>query len=403
MKVLHINAISGFRSTGRICVEIADYLNHNGHEGYIAYSYGLPYWNGYKIGTKFEIKLHGLWSRVFGLQGYFSKNGTSKLIEYIKNLNPDVIHLHNLHGNFINLKMLFNYLAENDVATVLTLHDCWFYTGKCTHYTVDGCYKWQQGCEQCSRLKKDNPSWFFDRTKIMYNDKKEWFKHIPRLAVIGVSEWITKEARKSILSSAKIITRIYNWVDTGVYKPVDGTGLRRKLGVENKFVILGVSSGWNHQKGLDHFIELSRRIPENMRIVLVGIISGANSLPSNIIHLNETHDVHELVEIYSSADLFLNLSLEETFGKVTAEALACGTPAVVIKSTASPEIIGGRCGYIIDKLDYTQLLKVMMKVKERGKQYYSDHCISFVKKTFGKDDRLADYIHVYEKIVGYKV
>ena len=165
MRVLQINAVSGIRSTGRMVTEISNYLNDNGHEGYIAYSDGIPYIKGYKIGSKIEKTIHAISSRVLGTQGYFSIAGTHKLLNYMVELKPDIIHLHNLHGNCINLKLLLEYIANKDIPTVITLHDCWFYTGKCTQYTVDDCYKWKIECNNCPRLNKDNISWLLDRTK----------------------------------------------------------------------------------------------------------------------------------------------------------------------------------------------------------------------------------------------
>lgn len=399
MRVLQINAVNGIKSTGRTCVELADYLNKNRNEGFIAYSDGPTYEKGYKIGTYIEIKFHGLFSRIFGLQGYFSIMSTKRLLNYIEKLKPDVIHLRNLHGNYINLKLLLEYLAKKDIATVVTLHDCWFYTGKCTHYTVDGCYKWQNGCGNCPRLKKDNSSWFFDCTMKMYNEKKEWFEKIPRLAIAGVSDWITNEARKSFISSARVLTRIYNWVDLDVFKPVNTEMLRYKLNLENKFIILGVASGWSNDKGLHKFIELSKAISKDMSIILVGNIDKKVSLPKNIINIKETHNIDELAKYYSMADVFVNLSLEESFGKVTAEALACGTPVVVINSTANPELVGDRCGYIVDKDSMGKILEYILHIKKNGKKYYSKHCIEFAKNNFNIEDRLHDYVELYKKII----
>lgn len=400
MKILQINAVSGIRSTGRTCVEIADYLNKNGDEGYIAYSDGLPYAKGYKIGTPFEIKLHGLFSRIFGMQAYFSRKGTRKLLNYMDELKPDVVHLHNLHANYINLKLLLTYLAENNISTVLTLNDCWFYTGKCTHYTANGCYKWKTGCGNCPRLKKDNTSWFFDCTRKMYHDKKKWFGKIPRLAVVGVSDWITNEARMSFLSSAKILIRIYNWIDIEVFKPVNTDELRKKLGLENKFIVLAVASGWSNNKGLDKIIDLAGKIPKDMKIILVGNMRKSVNLPGNIIHIKETHNVNKLVEYYSMVDVFINLSLEETFGKVTAEALACGTPAIVIKSTANPELVGEKCGYVLEEINITDLLEILLKVRENKKEYYSEYCKEFAYRNFNIHYRLTEYTDIYKELIG---
>lgn len=399
MKVLQINAVTGYGSTGRACVEIADTLNKNNHEGYIAYSGGGTYINGYQIGTSIEKKIHGLFSRLFGNQAYYSTRGTKKLIKYIETLRPDIVHLNNLHGNYINLYILLKYLADKDISTVLTLHDCWFYTGKCRHYTVDNCFKWQTGCGHCPRVKKDNKSWFFDRSKKMFKDKNNGFKNIRKLAVVGVSEWITEEAKKSFLSSANTITKIYNWIDIDIFQPVETNSLRRNLKLDNKFVILGVASEWNNSKGLDQFLELAEKLPHNHKIVLVGKVDKAIQLPSNIISIPETQNIKELVEYYSMADVFVTLSLEETFGKVTAEALACGTPAIVYDSTACPELIGEKCGYVIEKNNINMVLKKILETENKTKEYYSKNCINFARENFNKDDRIEDYINLYNHLI----
>jgi len=391
--------VAGIRSTGRICTEIADYLNQNGHEGHIAYTGGIPYHKGYEVGTPVERKIHALKSRIWGKQAYFSKRSTESLLKYIAGIKPDVVHLHNLHSNFINLEMLLGYLAKNDIPTVLALHDCWFYTGKCTHYTLDGCYKWQQQCGGCPRLMKDNPSWFFDKTTQMLNDKARWFAAIRRLAVVGVSDWITNEARKSILKSAKVITRIYNWIDLDVFRPVDASEMKAKLGLGQKYVLLGVASGWSNAKGLKVFVEIAKDLPENMAVVMVGSLAKGTKLPRNVIHLNETHNKKQLAEFYSMADVFLNLSYEESFGKTTAEALACGTPAIVINSTASPEVVGMDCGIVIEKPESHIVWDAIKSVQLNGKKHYSSKCISRANSLFSPTINLKETVELYKRIV----
>lgn len=400
MKVLQINAVSGIRSTGRICTEIADYLNDNGDEGYIAYSEGLPYEKGYKIDGKIEKKLHGLLSRFFGLQAYFSHIGTKKLLQYINRLKPGIIHLHNLHGNFINLKLLLTYIAKKDIPTVLTLHDCWFFTGKCCHYTVDNCYKWMSECCDCPRIHKDNVSWFFDRTRKMFNDKKELFGKIPRLAVVGVSDWITDEANKSFLTNASIIKRVYNWVDSNVFKPIDTDDLRKKLNMNNKFIILGVASKWSEAKGIGMFIEIAEKINDNMVIILVGDIANDINLPKNIIHKKETNIINEIVQYYSMADVLLNMSIEETFGMVTAEALACGTPAIVIDSTACSEVIeNNNFGIVVKNRSIKSIFNAIVLIKNKGKHFYSEKCRNRAINLFDKKKILNEYKLIYNSLM----
>ena len=398
MRVLLINAVSGIRSTGRMCTEIADYLNKSGEECFIAYSAGTPYQKGCRIGSPLDVRIHGLLSRVSGTQAYFSKRATRKLLKFMDDLQPDVVHLHNLHSNYINLRLLAEYLKEKDIPTVLTLHDCWFYTGKCCHYTVDKCPKWKDACGQCPRRKNDNPSWFFDRTEKMLKDKKRLFEGIPRLAVIGVSDWITGEAKKSILQSAKIIRRIYNWIDTEVFRPVEADDLRKSLGLEGRFVVLGVASVWTRDKGLGGFIRLAELLPENMAIVLVGNIGCDLVVPGNIVHVPETHDVAELVKYYSMANVFLNLSSEESFGKVAAEAMACGTPVISNGSTANPELVRPGCGYILEENNIGEIISALKETELQGPDYYWDICMENARKNFSKADRIEDYRAVYREM-----
>jgi len=398
MKVLQINAVNGIRSTGRIVAEVSDYLNKNGHEGYVAYSDGIHLEKSYKIGNSIEKILHALFSRFFGLQAYFSKAGTKKLLAFMDELNPDIVHLHNLHSNYINLRLLLNYLAKNDIPTVITLHDCWFFTGKCTYFTIDACYNWKTECGKCPRLKKDNPSWFLDRTRKMHHDKKNWLTAIPRLAVVGVSDWITNEAKISFLSSANIITRIYNWIDLDKFKPMDTIALRGKLGLHRKFVILGVASAWSNAKGLDKFFDLAGKISSDMAIVLVGGIKSKTIIPANVLHVNETHDIEELAQYYAMADVYLHLSPEETFGKTTAEAMASGTPAIVVNSTASPELIGPGCGYVVEIGDSKTLLSMICKIKTVGKQAYSNACRMHAKSQFDLDRNIVQLLQLYQEL-----
>ncbi|NLK27113.1 MAG: glycosyltransferase [Clostridiales bacterium] len=399
MKVLHINAVSGIRSTGRICSEIIAFLHENGHKGYIAYSDGLKA-RGYKIGTKFDHKCHALFSRISGKQGYFSVLETYRLLKYIDFLEPDIIHLHNLHGNYINLKMLLKFIAKKDISTVLTLHDCWFFTGKCFHFTVEGCYKWKVECNHCPRVHKDNPSWFFDKSRKMYQDKKNLFGQIKDLAVVGVSDWITGEARQSLLKNAQIIRRIYNWVDFNIFKPVSAEDLRRSMNLEDKFVILGVASFWTEEKGLSEFLQLSKELQKDMVIVLIGNLNESIDAYKNIIHIRETHDINSMVKFYSMADVFLNLSMEEACGRATIEALACGTPVIAMNSTSNPEQIGVNCGYVVEKDDQVDLIRKINQVHRNTKIFYSEYCIRYANQTFNKTNCLNDYIQLYREISG---
>lgn len=234
----------------------------------------------------------------------------------------------------------------------------------------------------------------------MWQDKKALFESIPRLAVVGVSDWITNEAKHSFLSSAKMITRVYNWIDLEIFKPASPLRMIEKYGLKDKFVILGVASDWSDEKGLNKFIELSKMLSDEYKIVLVGSQSSESKIPSNIITIERTEKMDELVQLYSMANVFLTLSKEESFGKVSAEALACGTPIIAYRSTANPELVGDGCGYVIESNEINEVANAISKVYKKGKEFYSENCIAFSKANFNKDDRISDYINIYRVIMG---
>lgn len=400
MKILQINAVYKKSSTGRNVQEMHEYLVENEIESYIAAPDLCELEkNLYKIGNWYDMKVHGLFSRLFGLQGYFSCISTTKLLLYIKKVNPEIIHLHNLHGNYINLKMLLKYIARKNIATVVTLHDCWFYTGRCCHYIEDNCYKWKKQCNHCPALKKYNKSWFFDRSKKMQRDKINWFSRIDKLGVIGVSSWVTEDAKTSpILKNAKKHKTIYNWVDLELFKPIDNA--KKNLGLDDRFVILGVSQTWIERKGVGVFEKLSRILPDDCVIVLVGDANGHEST-DKIKFVGATDSVEELAQYYAAADVFINPSIQETFGKTTAEALACGTPVIGFNATATPELVGTdeKCGYIIDINDAEAYLEKIELIKNNGKSLYTSECRKRAETMFDKDANLKQYLDFYKELM----
>lgn len=351
MKVLQINSVCGVGSTGRIAADIHRVLKQNGHESKIAYgrgeAKGVSSDDTIKIGTDRDIYAHAILSRLTDRTGFYSKSATKKLIRSIEEYNPDVIHLHNIHGYYINIKLLFDYLKKAGKPVVWTLHDCWAFTGHCTHFDYCGCEKWKTGCEKCPQLNR-YPKSFADSSKRNYLYKKQIFNGINNMTIVTPSKWLENLVKQSYLGNYNIQV-IYNGIDLTVFKPTV-SDFRARHGLNNKKIILGVANIWEKRKGLDDLIQLSKKLSDDYKIVIVGKLIG-DSLPANMLHVERTDSTKELAEIYSAADVFVNPSYEETFGIVTIEAIACGTPVIAYNVCANSEIIKTNTGIIVDNLE----------------------------------------------------
>ena len=396
-----INSVSGYGSTGSICVDIANALEEKGHECYIAYGQlSTTYPKSFKIGTKFENHLHNIGSRLIGKQGYFSKNSTENLIEYIVEINPDLIHLHNLHGNYLNIEKLFNFLKISKIPIVWTLHDCWSFTGKCAHYTDAACFKWKTECNNCPQLKTYPPSVFFDFSKEMFLDKMNLFTSVEKMNIIPVSKWLSLQVQQSFLNKYPIVP-VYNWINHSIFKEIIDRNIYRVYNLnENKFTIILVGAIWNSNdvKWKDA-LKLSELIDDNMQILMIGNVLNPKLLPSNIKHIPYVNGKEELAKLYSISDVYVHLSTEDTFGKVIAEALSCGTPAIVYNSTACPEIIDEHCGYVVEKRNVKKVLEAILNIKLKGRNSFSKKCRERVLQEYDIEKNINYTIQIYQKLI----
>ncbi len=399
-KLLQINTVVNSGSTGRIAEEIGLTAMAVGWESYIAYGRNERPSKSklIKIGNDWDIKIHGVQTRLFDKHGLASKRATNILIRKIKKIKPDIIHLHNIHGYYLNYEILFKYLSNAGVPIVWTLHDCWSITGHCAYFSFVGCEKWKTGCYNCPQKKEYPSSWLLDRSKENYELKKNLFSSVPDLTLVTVSKWLEQIVKKSYLRAypTKVI---HNGVDISVFKPTSGDKFREKHNLQNKFVLLGIANIWEPRKGFRDFIELSKLLDEEYQIVLVGLSSKQiKLLPNNIVGIKRTESMKELVEIFSTADIVLNLSYEETFGLTTVEGMACGTPVIVYNTTASPELIDSSTGIAIEPGNLNDLIKGINNIKKNGKSFYTDACVSRAHRLYRKEDRYKEYIELYEKL-----
>ena len=397
MKVLQINAVYGVGSTGVIVEDMHNLSMENGIDSYVAYSTSRKrpdeVTNGYVIGKPFSKKMHGLLCRINGKQAYFSKGATKKLIEYIEKIKPDIVHLHNLHSNYIHLNIMLDFLGKNDISTVITLHDCWFYTGGCFHYTSVKCDKWLKECGNCPKKKGDTPAYLFDKSKKILADKKKYFGNIKDLTVVGVSEWISSEGEKTLFRG-KTLT-IHNGIDTEFFVNTPSE-IRKELGIEDKYVILGMANKWLlpiNRETLDYF---SKNMPEDAVLVLVGCNSEQKTaLPKNVIGMEYIRQRDYLKKVYSMADVFVNCTREDSLSLVNVEAQASETPTVTYRNTGAKETVDNENSFSVESGDCKKLIETAFAVskKENGSK-----CRSFVCDKFDRNNNYLKFIELYNKI-----
>ncbi|MCX0367134.1 glycosyltransferase [Clostridium perfringens] len=396
MKILQINSVCGVGSTGRIVNDLYKVLEKEGHECVIAYGRGTApeEIKTIRIGTDFDNYMHVAKTRVFDKHGFGSTKATKEFIEKVKEYDPDIIHLHNIHGYYINIEILFNYLKEANKKVVWTLHDCWAFTGHCAYFDYVECDKWKFRCEKCPQKREYPTSNLLDNSKWNYEKKKKIFKGVKDLTIITPSKWLAGLVKESFLSEYKVEV-INNGIDLEIFKPIE-SNFREKHNLKDKIIILGVASVWDRRKGLNYFIDLSKVLDETYKIVIVGINKKQKKeLPTNILAITRTNNVKELVEIYSSADIFINPTLEDNFPTTNLEAIACGTPILTFKTGGSGEALSDYVCTKIDKLKEVNCLvdKINLSIVKKDENFIK-LCRKEIK-ALDKNKKFKVYLEIY--------
>ena len=363
MRVLFINAVCGTGSTGKITGELAESYEREGHEVKIAYGRFGYVPEKYKrfavrIGNSIDVYAHALLSRLTDRHGFYSRRATKKFLLWAEEFNPDILWLHNVHGYYISIELLFNWIKSRPRMKVFwTLHDCWSFTGHCAYFTFIKCDKWQTHCENCPQ-KNTYPASFIDGSFRNYEDKRRLFTGIRDLTLITPSKWLADLTRKSFLKDYPVEVR-YNTIDTNIFKPTP-SDFRTRYGLEGKFVVLGVASIWDKRKGLADFVKLSAMLDDRFAIVLVGLTKRQiKNLPKNITAIERTHNQKELAEIYSASDVFFNPTYEDNYPTVNLEAEACGTRVITYDTGGCPETIHDKHSVIVKCGDLDSVMEIL--------------------------------------------
>jgi putative colanic acid biosynthesis glycosyltransferase len=398
MKILQINTILNSGSTGRIAEAIGRTAMDCGNQSYIAYgrkgqdsaSESLA------IGKEWDMYKHGIISILFDRHGFSSQKPTEDLIDKIKEIQPDIIGLHNLHGYYLHIGVLFSFLKKANIPVVWTLHDSWPYTGHCTYYQSVLCNKWQTECYHCPKKKYYPSSYFLDQSKRNFLEKKNLYAELKNLYLVTPSEWLANEVKKSFLKNRPLQV-IHNGVDIIVFQPKED--VPKTLRNIDKKIILGVASLWDQRKGLDDFRKLSMLLPNNYQIVLVGLNADQlRNLPPKIIGISRTESVDELSQYYSAAEAFINPTAQDNFPTTNIEALACGTPVITYRTGGSPEAIDENTGRVVDTGDIEGLIEAILELSAKPRQLLRRNCRERAVQMFNKDERYQDYIKLYASV-----
>ncbi len=399
MKILQINSVCGSGSTGRLVAQTAQLVRENGGESYVAYGGGSckeP--NSYCINSGFQQKISILQTRFLGKHGFYNKKSTKKLVKWIQSVDPDIIHLHNLHGHYINVKILFDYLKKAKKPVVWSLYDCWSFTGHCAHFDFAGCDKWQTGCQNCVQKKNYPTSLIFDRSKQGYKSKKQAFTSVGDMTIVVPSKWLEGKVQKSYLgeSHTKLIP---SGIDLASFKPTQ-SDLRERYNLTDKKIVLAVASQWVKNKGIEYANKLADILSDDYQLVLIG--SKMEEYPNyskKVLHIPKTSNIDELAKWYTTADVLVITTLQETQGLTSVEAFACGTPVVAFNSGGAPEALDDKCGIVVEKCDVVAMKQAIEHIVTNPQDFTEQSCI-LRSKQYDKNQKLMMYMDLYNEILG---
>ena len=400
--LLQINATVNTGSTGRIAEEIGQRAIAAGYDSYIAYGRAARESKSklIQIGSKWNVRWHGLISLLFDAHGFSSKHATKKFIKQLESIQPDIVLLHNVHGYYLNIEVLLNYLKDKNTPIFWTLHDCWPFTGHCSYFDAVNCEKWKTHCYKCANQKKYPKSVLLDNSKQNYDRKKSLLLALPNVTFIPVCKWMGRIVDDSYMKGRPQQV-IYNGTNVDVFKPQNieaANEIRKKYGIIGKYIVLGVASTWDKRKGMADFEWLNEQLKENYQIVLVGLSEKQiEGLPKGIVGIRRTESVQELAALYSLANVFVNPTYVDNFPTTNIEALACGTPVITYNTGGSPEAIDKNTGIVVSKGDKKALKKAIVDVVANKEIFTCENCRQRAVANFNKDDRFDDYIKLFNR------
>lgn len=390
-KVVSLNAHGKF-STGNIATSITEALKNDSKFVYSRDNVSKDF--AVKHYSKLELWSDIVMTRVTGFDSVWSWNNTRKILRLLKKEKPDIIHLHNLHGFYVNYNKLFKFIKKHNIKVVWTLHDCWSFTGHCAYFDLIGCEKWKTQCKNCPIHKETYlKSWLFDCSRMNFKRKKKAFCGVENLTVVTPSQWLADLARESFLKEYPIQV-INNGVNVENFKirPNENFG---DILPSDKKIVVAVASSWDKRKGLDDVVEISRRLPRDYAVVVVGVTEEQKKQlkEENIITVTRTENQRQLAELYSAAYTFINPTYEENYPTVNLEALCCGCPVITYSTGGSAEMLDESNGIVVPKGDVEAMLSAVLGIGE--KQFDREAISRAAREKHPYDGMIFKYIDLY--------
>lgn len=403
MKILQVNTVIRGSSVGRIMADLYEIIKASGNEARVAVG-REPMPEGYEgilIGNKGDFYRHVVKNFLQGEAGFGSAEVTRRFLAWVDKEKPDLIHLHNIHGFYLQVELLFEYIKKRNIPVVWTLHDCWSFTGHCAYYDFAACEKWKTGCHTCMQHAKVYPYAIFkDNTTVSYTRKRKAFCGVENLTIVTPSHWLKGQVEQSFLKEYPV-TVIPNGVDLSVFTPVIDQN-EDKSDTNGIKTILGVANIWELRKGLVYFEKLAKDLPDDYRVELIGVSKKQKKelhkkYGSKMIARERTANAVELVEAYRNAAVFVNATLEDNFPTTNLEALACGTPVVTYATGGSGEAVTKETGIVVRRGSYDKLLEAVL---EAAAGRFSKEACFMRAKEFDKKTRYEEYLKLYEEVLG---
>lgn len=416
MRVLQINTtFKTGGSTGRIAYDLRYVMESWGVESYVAFGYGYDPRGDIslnRICSYGEVLVSKICTKFFGHHGFYNTRETRRLLHWIDEVKPDLIHMHNIHNHYVNIELLLDYIAKKGLPCVLTMHDCWTFTGHCAYFDYSGCDKWKTGCIHCPSLI-DYPKTFapIDPSPWNFRHKEKLFRPLD-ITLVSPSRWLAEIVGLSFLKDKPCLV-INNGVDTSMFKPC-GDEAKKRLGIDGKKMLLAMASGFNRRKGIEYLLQIPAMLSDDEILVVVGVNPKQMKLlpKANCIAIERTNNVGELAEYYSAADVFVNTTLEDNFPTTNIESLSCGTPVVTFNTGGSVEsvvdgetttsygdVIKTSVGMVVSQRDMHALLSAAREVFANGKSKYQENCRTKALQRYEKTTQYGKYIALYESII----